>query len=172
MGGPDTGGRDRDPTGRARNARPRDAAGRPLARDAAGVARIPEELVLPPAEALAEAERLFASGLPFHAHEVLEGVWKSAPGAERELWRGLAQIAVGLTHVQRGNPTGAVRLLRRGAERVSAYAEAPPHGVDAARVVAEATHLAALVEQLDLVGQWEPDALPPGSTALRLTVSR
>ena len=53
---------------------------------------------------------------------MLEASWKQAPAGERELWRGLAQVAVGLTHVQRGNARGAVALLRRGAERVGGYA--------------------------------------------------
>src|SRR5215831_2904044 len=105
--------RDRDPGGRPRNARPRDAFGRPLPRGAAGEQRIPDDLAVPPEEALSMAQGLLDTGRPFHAHEVLEASWKAAPAAERELWRGLAQIAVGLTHVQRGNATGAAALLRR-----------------------------------------------------------
>lgn len=92
--------------------------------------RVPEDLVLPPAQALAEAQRLLDAGLPFSAHEVLEGAWKAAPPAERDLWQGLAQLAVGLTHVQRGNPVGAMALLRRAGERISPYAESRPHDVD------------------------------------------
>jgi hypothetical protein len=110
--------RDRDAAGRARNARPRDAAGRPLARGAAGVERVPDDLVLDPQESIDEAQRLLDEGMPFHAHEVLEAAWKAAEPAQRELWRGLAQLAVGLTHLQRGNARGAVALLRRGAAHV------------------------------------------------------
>ncbi|MDQ6649190.1 MAG: DUF309 domain-containing protein, partial [Actinomycetota bacterium] len=90
--------RDRDPTGRARNARPRDASGRPLARGAAGVEQLPEGLTIDPVAGVRYAERLVAEGRPFAAHEVLEALWKAAPAPERELWRGLAQVAVGLTH--------------------------------------------------------------------------
>ena len=110
--------RDRDAAGRARNARPRDAAGRPLPRGAAGVERVPDDLVLGPQESIDEAQRLLDEGMPFHAHEVLEAAWKAAEPAQRELWRGLAQLAVGLTHLQRGNARGAVALLRRGAAHV------------------------------------------------------
>lgn len=134
--------RDRDPTGRARNARPRDGLGRPLPRDAAGVERVPDDLVLPPLESLAEAQRLLDDGRPFHAHEVLEGTWKAAPSAERDLWQGLAQLAVGLTHRARGNPVGAATLLRRGAARIAAYADHPPYGLDVAGLVATARALA------------------------------
>jgi hypothetical protein len=123
--------RERDAAGRPLNARPRDGLGRPLPRDAdGGVARVPDSLVLPPEESLAEAQRLLDHGMPFHAHEVLEGTWKAAPEHERDLWQGLAQLAVGLTHVLRGNPTGASALIRRGRDRVAGYAADPPYAVD------------------------------------------
>lgn len=130
--------RDRDPAGRPRNARPRDALGRPL--DPAdgpgsGADRIPDDLVITGAEAAALADRLLRDGRPFHAHEVLEAAWKSAPLDERELWRGLAQLAVGLTHLRRGNTTGAHRLLERAADRIAAQTTVP-HGIDADGLVA------------------------------------
>src|SRR3954454_18385763 len=108
-------GRDRDAEGRARNARPRDALGRPLPYGAVGEERAPEGVVRPPALALAEAQELLYAGRPFHAHEVLEDAWKSAPEEERQLWRGLAQLAVGLTHAARGKGRGAAALVGRGA---------------------------------------------------------
>lgn len=122
--------RERDPSGRPRNARPRDGLGRPLPRGAEGVARVPDDLVLPAPEALDEAQRLLDGGLPFHAHEVLEGVWKGAPADQRDLWQGLAQLAVAQTHWLRGNPTGTVTLLRRGEDRIRPYADSAPHGID------------------------------------------
>ena len=127
--------RERGVDGRPRNARPRDGLGRPLARGAVGEERVPDDLVLPPEESLAEAQRLLDAGRPFHAHEVLEASWKSAPDDERELWQGLAQLAVGLTHALRGNAAGATALLRRGRDRVAPYAGAPPHGIDVAGLV-------------------------------------
>jgi uncharacterized protein len=113
--------RDRDPAGKPRNARPRDALGRPLPRAEAGLATIPDDLVLAGPDAARLADELLRAGRPFHAHEVLEASWKSAPPDERDLWQGLAQVAVGLTHAHRGNARGAVTLLRRGADRVRAY---------------------------------------------------
>jgi hypothetical protein len=83
---------------------------------------MPEDLRLTPAEAVRLAQNLIDDGRPFHAHEVLEATWKSAPADERALWKGLAQIAVGLTHARRGNNRGAVTLLRRGAAAVADYA--------------------------------------------------
>jgi uncharacterized protein len=166
--------RDRDPSGRPRNARPRDALGRPLDRAAqapgveAGEARVPDDLVLPGAEAARLADRLLRSGRPFHAHEVLEASWKSGPPDERDLWQGLAQIAVGLTHAHRGNATGAVALLTRGARRVRAWqAGAPPgpgrdhpYGIDVAAVLAAADGLAARIEGHGLTGIPPADLLP------------
>jgi len=142
-------GRDRDSAGRPRNARPRDELGRPLPRGAPGAQRLPEDLLLPPAQSLALAQQLLDDGRPFHAHEVLEASWKQAPAGERELWRGLAQLAVGLTHAQRGNARGAAALLRRGAERVGGYAGSAPHDVDAAGL---STAAAALAERIDAAG--------------------
>jgi uncharacterized protein len=144
--------RDRDSSGRPRNTRPRDELGRPLPPGAAGVERIPDDLSLPPAESLALAQQLIDRGQAFNAHEVLEASWKQAPAAERELWRGLAQLAVGLTHAQRGNDHGAVALLRRGAERVGQYAETAPYGIDAAGLAAASAALADRIETDGLAG--------------------
>ncbi|MFG2087161.1 MULTISPECIES: DUF309 domain-containing protein [unclassified Spirillospora] len=104
---------------------------------------MPEDLDLPPAEALVEAQRLLDEDRPFHAHEVLEAVWKAAPEPERELWRGLAQVAVGITHLRRGNARGAEALLSRAADRLVPYAAVPPHGVDVQGVVQRTRALAA-----------------------------
>jgi hypothetical protein len=143
--------RDRDSEGRARNARPRDGLGRPLPYDADGVPRQPEGVVRTPEETVAEAQRLLDEGKPFHAHEVFEDAWKSGPDAERELWRGLAQLAVGLTHAARGNLTGGARLLRRGAGATEAWASGSgrplPHGIDIEDVAAWARELAQDVER-------------------------
>jgi len=156
--------RDRDAAGRARNARPRDAAGRPLPRGAVGVERVPDDLVLGPQESLDEAQRLLDDGMPFHAHEVLEAAWKAAEPAQRELWRGLAQLAVGLTHLQRGNARGAVALLRRGAEHVchwrAGWTGSPPADLDLDGLVRHAESLAARVEH-DGPAVATPDDLRP-----------
>jgi uncharacterized protein len=138
-------GRDRDAAGRARNSRARDALGRPLPRGAPGEPPT-SDTALPSAEALAEAQRLLDNGRPFHAHEVLEAAWKAAPDADRDLWQGLAQIAVGLTHALRGNGRGAAALLRRGVSRLDGYPDRGPHGVDVAGLRTRGMDLARLIE--------------------------
>lgn len=119
--------RDRDATGRPRNARRRDDLGRPLARTGTDVPT-PDASALGPEDALNEAQRLLDAGQPFAAHEVLEAVWKSTAGPERALWRGLAQLAVGLTHRARGNEVGACALLLRAADTLQPV-EGRPFGV-------------------------------------------
>lgn len=121
--------RDRDASGRPRNARPRDGLGRPLPHSAAdGVERVPDEASFSVSEGVSLADRMLRDDQPFHAHEVLEALWKTRPAAERALWQGLAQIAVGITHARRGNASGAVTLLRRGADRVAGYS-GPSYGM-------------------------------------------
>jgi hypothetical protein len=156
-------GRDRDETGRARSARPRDALGRPLPHGSPGEPRAAEGVVRTPEETLREAQHLLDAGRPFHAHEVLEDAWKSTPRSrpeERELWRGLAQLAVGLTHAARGNPSGAATLLTRGARSLEgAAAAAARHGVDDAGLVSWAGRLAAAAS-----ARRDPDLTPPRLT--------
>lgn len=128
--------RDRDDAGRARQARPRDALGRPLPYGAKGVEPVSED-PLPPLETIAEARRLLDEGRPFSAHEVLEARWKAAPEDERDLWQGLAQICVGLTHLARGNEVGGRRLLERGSDRLEEYGRGSgeTYGLDLAEVL-------------------------------------
>ena len=117
---------------------------------------VPDELDLAPPEALDFAQRLLDEGRPFSAHEVLEAVWKSAPDPERELWRGLAQLAVGRTHLERGNPRGARALLRRGVSALEAYRGSAPHGIAVDRLIEESAALA------DRVSASQPEgSIPP-----------
>jgi hypothetical protein len=113
--------------------RPRDLFGRPLPADAdVPVEADPE--ALPPDETLQAAAALLADGRAFRAHEVFEAAWKATRSEERELWRGLAQLAVGITHAQRGNVTGSGALLRRAAETLERWDGQQPYGVDVTAV--------------------------------------
>jgi hypothetical protein len=137
--------------------RARDALGRPVpAGSPEAVEPVPEQ-ALAPYDAVALARRLLASGRAFAAHEVLEASWKAAAAGERTLWQGLAQVCVGVTHLQRGNRVGAARLLRRGAGLLSG--RAPEYGVDVPRVVVDALRLAEQVEGSDPESPLEPVGL-------------
>ncbi len=149
--------RPRDEQGRARNDRPRDGLGRPLPRGATGVARQPEGVVRTADETVAEAQRLLEDRKPFHAHEVFEDAWKSGPADERGLWKGMAQLAVGMTHAARGNRTGATTLLRRGAAGIEPFAAAPPHDIAVTELVRWARdHAAALEANQEAGAEWLP----------------
>ena len=106
--------RDRDAEGRARNARPRDALGRPLAHGEIGVSPLPEDIDPSPAAVVALTQQLLDEDRPFQAHEALEAAWKAAPPEQRAAWKGMAQLAVSVTHARRGNAAGAARLAARG----------------------------------------------------------
>jgi len=128
----------------------------------ADVPRAPEGVLRTPAETIAQAQALLDTGLPFHAHEVFEDAWKTAgaaaadgtepvtasttAAADRGLWKGLAQIAVGLTHLARGdNDRGAQTLLRRGAAAIEPYRLESPYGLDISGIVRWAGELAKTI---------------------------
>ena len=140
-----------NPAGRAR-----DALGRRVAPGSAE--QVPEvsEVALPAAEAVAAARELLATGRAFGAHEIFEAVWKACPAAERDLWQGLAQVCVGLTHLQRGNAVGAQTLLRRGAGHLRADVTA---GVDVIDPVAVADRATALADQVAAGAGFSPAVL-------------
>lgn len=138
--------RDRDPEGRARQARPRDGLGRPLPYGAQGVEPVSEE-ALPPEDTLEAARALVDAGRPFAAHEVLEARWKAGPTEDRDLWQGLAQVCVAITHEARGNRVGADRLFDRAAQRLEAFAATgrTAYGLDLPTAVERARgHVSAL----------------------------
>jgi uncharacterized protein len=151
-------GRDRDESGRPRSTRPRDALGRPLPRGRKGVPPVPNDLELPPAETLAYAQDLLDRGLAFNAHEVLEAAWKSGPDDERMMWQGLAQLAVGITHVQRSNLKGALTLLSRASARLAHDDRPARYGIDAAGLVHYAD---ALIDDLAQGVEITPKRLRP-----------
>jgi hypothetical protein len=93
------------------------------------------------------ARALLEAGRPFAAHEVLEARWKAGPPEERDLWQGLAQVCVALTHSARGNEVGAGRLFDRAADRLQAFAATGrwAYGVDVPLAAERArSHIAAL----------------------------
>jgi predicted metal-dependent hydrolase len=91
---------------------------------------------------LREGVRLFNDGEYFAAHEVLEQAWLAEEGPDRDLYKGLLQVGVGLHHARRGNRRGALRLLDRGIAALAPFA--PAHlGLDVAALVADASRTRA-----------------------------
>jgi hypothetical protein len=83
---------------------------------------------------------LFNRGDFFEAHSVWEDVWRPARGAKRNFYQGLIQVAVALTHYQRGRPRGAIRLFGT-AQRKLAGAPAGYRGLDRDDFLRKLRHL-------------------------------
>ena len=132
--------------------------GRPLPQGSEGVSRIPDNLKLPPAETVAYAQDLLYQGLAFNAHEVLEAAWKNGPAAEKKLWKALAQLAVGITHVQRGNVRGAITVLRRASAGLARADKPTPYAIDVAGLVDYAD---VLIDDLAANAEITPERLRP-----------
>jgi hypothetical protein len=124
--------------------RARDALGRHVDAGSPDAVEPVSEEPLPPTEAIAFARQLLAEGRAFSAHEVFEARWKACQPGERDLWQGLAQLCVGLTHLQRGNPIGAATLLRRGTGHLDGRNDA--YGLDLATLRTAALALADDIE--------------------------
>jgi hypothetical protein len=88
---------------------------------------------------------------------VLEGAWKNGPDDERTLWQALAQLAVGITHVQRNNGKGAVSVLRRASAALALDATAP-YDIDVAGL---ADYADMLIDDLAANASIPPDRLRP-----------
>ena len=135
--------------------RPRDALGRPLDWG------VEPQIDLPPFDQLSiqENHRLawaaFEAEDYFVAHEAWETAWKQSRAAgtdDVELFKGLAQIGAGYTHLARGNAKGAATLLRRGATRLAQNeSQASAWGFDAGGLVARCQADASAIEK-DLDG--------------------
>lgn len=83
------------------------------------------------ATSLGAFERAFTEGRYFDAHEILEAYWVTYRGPDRELYRGLIQVAVALHHARNGNARGARGVGARARRNIAPYA--PAHaGIDVA----------------------------------------
>ena len=149
--------------------RARDALGRHVEPGSPDAVEPVSEEPLPPAETVAAARELLGVGRAFSAHEVFEARWKSCPAEERDLWQGLAQLCVGLTHLQRGNAVGAATLLRRGAGHLSGQPDL--YDVRPQRLVEAAVALADEVDAGAASGWLDVSAARLRSSAARIRLS-
>src|SRR5437660_9619516 len=89
--------------------------------------------------------RLFNGGEFFECHEVLEEAWTPERGPRRAFLQSLIHMAVGSYHLERGNPVGAVRQLRKGLRKLGAYL--PEYeGVDTQRLACDALRFLQRIE--------------------------
>jgi hypothetical protein len=94
----------------------------------------------PPASGIARACRVAAAlwneRLFFEVHEVLEAVWKTAGGAERQALQGVIQIAVAYHHLAHGNRRGGRSLLAEGRGRLASVPAATLPALDVPALLA------------------------------------
>jgi uncharacterized protein len=90
---------------------------------------------LPPA--LRQGVEEFNRAYYFEAHEVLEDLWRETSGPLRLFYQGLIQLAVGLYHLLNGNRRGALNLLGKGLDKLTAYQPAC-QGIDVEALCGEA----------------------------------
>lgn len=145
--------RDRRDDGRPEQARPRDRTGRPLPYGTTGVELLEAADPATVEEALELGVERWAERRYFEAHELLEHAWRQGPESDRDLWKGVIQVAVAGVHLQRGNRIGARRLLGRALGRLDAVPDVS-RGVDVAAL--RRTARAALAD-LDAGIAPEPD---------------
>jgi hypothetical protein len=92
----------------------------------------------PPPQELRKAIVEFNSGEFFEQHETLELLWRATPGDIRHLYEGILQIGVGMHHLLTNrNFHGAAVKLDHGIRLLSAFPDVC-HGVDIARLRADA----------------------------------
>ena len=118
-----TGDRDRDPAGRPRQARPRDALGRPLPYGAVGVEPVSEE-PLHPSETLEVAREVTEMG---NVNAVSDGA-AAAQLLAASTWAALANVEINLASIKDEEYVETTRFevdrLRALAEEARARAEA------------------------------------------------
>ena len=88
---------------------------------------------------------LFNDGEYFECHEVWEAAWTPERGPRRLFLQSLIHMAVGFYHSERGNPTGALRQLRKGLRKLGAYLPNFER-VDTARLEREVTAVLQAIE--------------------------
>jgi uncharacterized protein len=102
---------------------------------------------------LKDAISLFNRREYFSCHEMLEGMWQTAEGADKTFYESLIRFATGFhTRFNRHNRQGAINLLTQGLMQLETYR--PTHlGIDVARLYDDIT---AHVDSLKATENTEP----------------
>ncbi len=88
----------------------------------------------------------FNRGMFFEAHEELEAAWKAEPGAVRNLYRGILQVAVAYHHLERDNFNGAIKVFTRSKRWLNQFSGVWM-GIDMDRFKADAVQIETLAIQ-------------------------
>ena len=82
-----------------------------------------------------ECLRRYNAGAHWHAHEVLEDLWRATREPERRgFYQGIIQLAAAFVHAERGNMRGVQRLLAKAAAKLGAVSS-PYLGLDVAQLL-------------------------------------
>ena len=82
-----------------------------------------------------ECIRRYNAGRHWHAHEVLEDLWRATADPQRRLFfQGVIQLAAAMVHAERGNMRGVRRLLAKAGAKLAA-APSAYLGLDVAAVL-------------------------------------
>lgn len=82
-----------------------------------------------------ECVRRYNAGEHWHAHEVLEDLWRATAEPERRrFYQGIIQLAAAFVHAERGNLRGVQRLLAKAEAKLQAVSS-PYLGLDVAALL-------------------------------------
>jgi hypothetical protein len=98
----------------------------------------------------------FNRGEFYEQHETLETAWRAEPRPVRKLYQAILQIGVACYHLERGNRTGALRLLERGLRKLRPFAPAC-QGIDVAHLIADAERLHGRIQSAEPDHPVQPD---------------
>ncbi len=107
---------------------------------------------------LERAVEQFNSGAYYACHETLEKLWLEDKTRERDVYKGILQIAVALFHMRQGNISGTKRLLRSGASLIRPFGP-KWSGLDLERLGSDSLKLLQYLEKRDKEGAHDLEAL-------------
>jgi uncharacterized protein len=64
---------------------------------------------------------LLNQGSYFHAHDVLEEVWREVRGEDRLFYQGVVQVAIAMHHFSKSNMIGAQSVLAKARRNLDPY---------------------------------------------------
>ena len=64
---------------------------------------------------------LINQGSYYHAHDVLEEVWREVRGKNRAFYQGVVQVAIAMHHFSRANMAGAQSVLAKARTNLADY---------------------------------------------------
>lgn len=85
-------------------------------------------------QAIKKAIQLFNEEKYWGAHEVLEGIWKSATGREKDILNGIILVAAAFVHDEKDEPDVCLSILRRASEKLAGGSGGIYHGIDIDRM--------------------------------------